>query len=176
LIEQVLELRYSYIAVRQFIAKQTADFYRLCQEESLSAAAASTLAARYPAIIAQAITTTQQRDYSYSTAPIASGSATAADTGIGMVDVARAGASHLMGAARASSTTFGAASGLPVSSPQATGPDAGEEAALLSRQPGATRASSSADGNRGDNATGSRRRLITGNEDDRGTSDRHREA
>lgn len=31
---QVLELRYSFVAVRAFIRKQTADFYRLVQEES----------------------------------------------------------------------------------------------------------------------------------------------
>ena len=60
----MLELRFSFRAVRDFIRKQTADFYRLCQEESLSVSAAADAARRMHTPLVAASIIGDNRGYS----------------------------------------------------------------------------------------------------------------
>lgn len=108
----MLELHYSLTAVRVFIRKQTADFYRLCQEESLAGAAAMEAARRTQSpLVAAAIGggdgmrtysvrgSVQWRasdaDAAGAGAGAAAGAASVGGSSAGASDVAREGARHL---------------------------------------------------------------------------------
>jgi hypothetical protein len=91
---QLLELSYSYQSVKDFIRKQTADFYRLCQEESLSAAAAIELARRTLApIVVDEVAGTATGGYA--PIPANDGAHVHAAPGVGVGAVAREGARAL---------------------------------------------------------------------------------
>lgn len=100
---QVLELYFSFRAVRAFIRKQTADFYRLCQEESLAGEAAAEAARSFTPLVAATVLLPDQRGYQRVPTESQLNVVPGSHPPVGVGAIAQEGARHLIAGTDASS-------------------------------------------------------------------------